>query len=265
MAIITLLTDFGTQDEYVGVIKGVIGTINPAATIIDVTHGIPPQNVVAAAYTLKSAYPFFPQGAIHLAVVDPGVGTRRDIVAVRCGGHLFLAPDNGLLGPILAQHPPEEVYRVENENLFRHPVSRTFHGRDVFAPVAAHLSQGLPLKALGRLLDFDRLRPLHVQEPRVGISGVLEGEIVGVDHFGNLITNIGSSHLSGLGTGKIEILIGDHAISGMVDSYAQSAIGELLAIIGGRDCLEIAVNGGSAFKSLNLAHGAPVRVKARES
>jgi S-adenosyl-L-methionine hydrolase (adenosine-forming) len=264
MAIITLLTDFGTQDEYVGVLKGVISTINPTVTIIDVTHGIAPQNVVTAAYTLKAAYPFFPLGTIHLAVVDPGVGTRRDIVAVRCGGHLFLAPDNGLLAPILAEHSPEAGYRVENENLFRHPVSRTFHGRDVFAPVAAHLSQGLPMKALGRPLDFDQLRLLHVREPWISIPGNLEGEVVSVDRFGNLITNIGSRHLAGLGPGKIDILLGEHTISGMVDSYAQGVPGELLAIIGGRDCLEIAVNGASAFKFLNLAHGGIVRVKARE-
>jgi len=264
MAIIALLTDFGTQDEYVGVLKGVISTINPTVTIIDVTHGIAPQNVVAAAYTLKAAYPFFPIGTIHLAVVDPGVGTRRDIVAVRCGGHLFLAPDNGLLAPILAEHSPEAGYRVENENLFRQPVSLTFHGRDVFAPVAAHLSNGLSLKALGRPLDFDRLRPLRVQEPEVTNAGMLEGQVVGVDRFGNLITNIGSRLLSGLEPEKIDILIGEHTISAMVDSYAQGAPGELLAIIGGRDCLEIAVNGASAFKFLNLAHGEIVRVKARE-
>ncbi len=262
MAIITLLTDFGIQDEYVGVLKGVIMRINPTVTIIDVTHGIAPQNIVAAAFTLKAAFPFFPQGTIHLAVVDPGVGTQRDIVAVRCAGHLFLAPDNGLLDPILADHPPEAGYRVENENLFRHPVCRTFHGRDVFAPVAAHLAQGLPLKAVGRPFDFDQLRPLRVGEPRIDPLGTIEGEVVSVDRFGNLITNIGSKHLSTLGPGKFEILLGDHIISGMAENYAQGIPGKPLAIIGSRDCLEIAVNGGSAIQSLNLAYGVIVRVKA---
>jgi S-adenosylmethionine hydrolase len=262
MAIITLMTDFGTQDEYAGVLKGVISTINPTVTIIDITHGIEPQNVTAAAYTLKAAYPYFPQETIHLAVVDPGVGSRRDILAVRCAGHLFLAPDNGLMAPILAENPPESGYRVENENLFCHPVSRTFHGRDVFAPVAAHLSQGLPLKAVGRPLDFGQLQPLCVREPGVGLSGILEGEVVGVDRFGNLITNIDRKLLHRFGQGDIDILLGDCTISGMVDTYAQGAQGELLAIIGGRDCLEIAVNGGSAAKTLNVVHGNTVRVKA---
>ncbi len=262
MAAITLLTDFGIQDEYVGVLKGVIRSINPTVTVIDVTHGIAPQNVVAAAYTLKAAFPFFPEGTIHLAIVDPGVGTRRDIVAVRCAGHLFLAPDNGLLGPTLADRAPEAGYRVENESLFRHPVCRTFNGRDVFAPVAAHLARGLPMKALGRPLDFDQLQPLRVREPRIEPSGTLEGEVVGVDRFGNLITNIGSAHLSSLGPGKLQILLGDHTISGLADTYAQGAPGKPLAVFGSRDCLEIAVNGGSANQFLNLTYGEIVRIKA---
>jgi S-adenosyl-L-methionine hydrolase (adenosine-forming) len=261
MAIITLLTDFGLTDEYVGVIKGVICGINPAVGIIDVTHGIALQNVVAAAYTLKAAYSYFPQGSIHIAVVDPGVGTKRDIVAVRCAGYLFLAPDNGLLAPILKEHAPDEGYRVENENLFRHPVSPTFHGRDVFAPVAAHLSRGLSLKALGRPLDFDALQPLRSQGPRIDPSGVLEGEVVGVDRFGNLITNISSRQLSTLGTGKLDILLGDRIITTMTRTYAQGKTGEILALIGSRNCLEIAVNGASASKTLNLTHGEIVRIK----
>jgi len=261
MTTITLLTDFGLQDEYIGVLKGVIRGINPTVTIIDVTHGIAPQNVVAAAYTLKAAFTFFPLGTIHVAVVDPGVGTQRNIVAVRCGGHLFLAPDNGLLGPIMADHAPEAGYQVENENLFRHPVCPTFHGRDVFAPVAAHLAQGLPLKALGRPLNFDRLRPLDVREARIDPSGTLEGEVVSVDRFGNLITNIGSRLLSALGPGKLEILLGDHTISGMAGTYAQGTPGKPMAVIGSRDCLEIAVNGGSATQSLKLAYGEIVRVR----
>lgn len=265
MAVVTLLTDFGTQDEYVGVLKGIIICINPAATIIDVTHGIAPQNVVAAAYALKAAYSFFPKGSIHVAVVDPGVGTLRDIVAVRCDGHIFLASDNGLLAPILKEHPPEESRLVENENLFRLPVSRTFHGRDVFAPVAAHLSQGLPLKALGTALDPGRLRLLDVPEPRIDDSGTLEGRIVSVDHFGNLITNIGSSHLSAISSGQIEIRIGDKVILGLLDAYAQGRRAEPLAIIGGRDCLEIAVNGASASNMLNMTQGGIVRVKAHVS
>lgn len=262
MAIITLLTDFGIQDEYVGVMKGMIISINPAVTVIDVTHGIEPQNITAAAYALKAAYSFFPQGSIHVAVVDPGVGTQRGIVAVPCAGHIFLAPDNGILIPVLKEHSPEEGYLVENENLFNHPVSRTFHGRDVFAPVAAHLSQGLPLKALGPRMNPGRLKPLDVREPWIDESGTLEGRIVSVDRFGNLITNIGRGHLSTIKPGPLEIRVGNHVVSGMVDTYAQGRQGELMAIVGGRDCLEIAVNGGSARNMLNLAQGGIVRLKA---
>ncbi len=262
MAIITLLTDFGTQDEYVGVMKGIVISINPKATIVDITHGIAPQNVVAAAYAIKSAYPYFPQGSVHVAVVDPGVGTRRRIIAVRCNGHIFLAPDNGLLIPILKEGLPEEGYWVENKNLFHHPVSRTFHGRDVFAPVAAHLSQGIPLKALGRSLDPGRLQPLDVREPKIDDSGALEGQIVAVDRFGNLITNIDVNHISTIESSKIDIYIGDQIISTLADTYAQGARGELLAIIGARSCLEIAVNGASASEMLGLAPGGIVRIKA---
>jgi S-adenosylmethionine hydrolase len=262
MAIITLLTDFGLMDEYVGVLKGVIRCINPSADIIDVTHGIAPQNVVAAGYTLKAAYEYFPKGSIHTAVVDPGVGTEREIIALRCAEYIFLAPDNGLLAPILGELTAEEGYRVENESLFRQPVSPTFHGRDIFAPVAAHLSQGLPLKELGRPLEFDKLQPLLVREPRIDPTGVLAGEIVGVDRFGNLITNLSSQWLSILGTGRLDILLGDRIITGVLRTYAQGAIGEILAVIGSRNCLEIAVNGASASDVLNLTHGDCVRIKA---
>jgi S-adenosylmethionine hydrolase len=263
MAVITLLTDFGLSDEYVGVLKGVICGINTAAVIIDVTHGIAPQNVAAAAYTLKAAYRYFPAGTVHVAVVDPGVGTARQIVAVRCGGHLFLAPDNGLMAPILKEKAPDEGYRVENEELFRHPVSSTFHGRDVLAPVAAHLSLGMPLKEVGRPLNFDTLQPLRVRGPRMDSSGVLEGEVVGVDRFGNLVTNIGRSHLAKLGTGGFDILLGDRIITGMTGTYSQGKTGELIALIGSRDCLEIAVNGASASETLRMTHGGVVRIKAQ--
>jgi S-adenosyl-L-methionine hydrolase (adenosine-forming) len=262
MAVITLLTDFGLTDEYVGVLKGVIHGIDPAAAIIDVTHGIAPQNVVEAAYTLKASYLYFSSGTIHVAVVDPGVGTARDIVAVRCDGYLFLAPDNGLLDPILKEHVPDEGYRVENQDLFRHPVSSTFHGRDIFAPVAAHLSRGLSLKALGRPLDFDALQPLHVQGPRTDPSGVLEGDIVGVDRFGNLITNISSSHLAKLGTDNLDILLGDRIVTAMTRTYAPGGVGEIIALVGSRNCLEIAVNGASASDILDMTHGGVVRIKA---
>jgi S-adenosyl-L-methionine hydrolase (adenosine-forming) len=263
MAIITLLTDFGTQDEYVGVIKGVIVGINSAVTMIDITHGITPQNLTSAAYALMAAFPVFPQGTIHMAVVDPTVGTQRDIVAVQCAGHLFLAPDNGLLAPILEAYPPEAGHRVENESLFRRPVSRTFHGRDIFAPVAAHLSVGMPLKNVGRPLDLSRLCPLAVAQPHRDSSGALVGTIVHVDRFGNLITNIGRRHLLELGSAKIDIQLGTHIIEGLAENYAQGSHGEPLALLGSRDCLEIAVYGGSAAALFENDQSRTVRVRVK--
>ena len=262
MAVITLLTDFGYRDEYVGVVKGMIIGIHPAATIIDITHGIAPQDVVSAAYTLKAACGYFPKGTIHVAVVDPGVGSQRDIVAVQSAGHLFLAPDNGLLGPIIEDGWFESGYRVENENLFRQPVSRTFHGRDKFAPVAAHLSAGLPLKAVGRPLERGQLRTLDIREPRMDDSGILEGEVVRVDRFGNLITNIHARHLTELQTDQLRTTVCGRVMIDLADGYFQGSPDAPLAIIGSHDYLEIAVNGGSAAEVLQATPGDLVRVKA---
>lgn len=261
MAIVTLLTDFGLQDEYAGVLKGVILGIHPDAKIIDITHNIQPQDVKAAAYTLKSVFHFFPQKTIHVAVVDPGVGSQRRIIAAACAGHFFLAPDNGLLCPILAENRADHVHCVENPRLFKHPVSRTFHGRDVFAPVAAHLALGFPLKDVGRPIGPKNLQPLTVRYPKIRNSGVLEGEVIKVDRFGNLITNIGQAELSEWKTAKFVVVIGKHSIEKVVDYYAQGLPGEACVIIGSRDCLEIFVNCGDAANSLNSGPGDLVQVK----
>ncbi len=260
MAIITLQTDFGTQDEYVGVLKGVILAINPRVTIVDVTHGISPHNVVEAAYSLKSSFSYFPEGTVHLAIVDPGVGTRRAIIALQFSGHLFIAPDNGLLSLLWSESAPQAIFRVENEDLFRHPVSRTFHGRDVFAPVAAHLSQGLAPSAVGRPLAVGQARQLSIKKPQVNSDGELEGQIVAVDRFGNLITNIGEQDLVPMGSEGIVTWVGDHHVDGLAENYAQGMKGKPLAIIGSRGCLEIAVNGGNAARILNALQGTVIRV-----
>ena len=262
MAVITLLTDFGYQDEYIGVVKGVILDINPAATIVDITHGIAPQDVVAAAYTLKAAFKYFPRGTVHMVVVDPEVGSQRDIVALKSDGHFFIAPDNGLLGPVIADHGFEDGYLVENENLFRQPVSRTFHGRDKFAPVAAHLSAGLPLKAVGRPMEMTQLRTLSISEPSMDHAGTLTGEVVRVDRFGNLITNIHSRHLAELQAEEMRTTVCGRAMNNLADRYIQGASGAPLAILGSHDYLEIAVNGASAAELLKAERGEIVRVKA---
>ena len=262
MAVITLLTDFGYQDEYIGVVKGVILDINPAATIVDITHGIAPQDVAAAAYTLKAAFEYFPRGTVHVAVVDPEVGSQRDIVALKSAGHLFIAPDNGLLAPVIGDHGFEDGYLVENGNLFRQPVSRTFHGRDKFAPVAAHLSAGLPLKAVGRPMEMARLRMLNISEPHMDQAGTLVGEVVRVDRFGNLITNIHSRHLAELQAEELRTTVCGRVIINLADSYFQGAVNAPLAILGSHEYLEIAVNGGSAAELLKAARGEIVGVKA---
>lgn len=261
MAVVTLLTDFGLQDEYVGVLKGVILSNNPRATIVDISHGIDAHDIAAATYALKSSYGFFPEGSVHVAIVDPGVGTERAIIAAQCNRHLFLAPDNGLLAPILRDGSYTTIYRVENEDLFRHPVSRTFHGRDIFAPVAAHLSKGLALKALGPSVGMDQVQSLATNGPRFLSAKELEGRVVAIDRFGNVITNVHCDDMAKLDGRAMTISIGNHTIEGMVENYAQSGSKNPVAIIGSRGCLEIAIHSGSAARTLIMAKGDIVRVK----
>lgn len=260
MGIITLQTDFGIQDEYVGVLKGVILSIHPEVTIVDVTHGISPYNVVEAAYSLKFSYSYFPEGTVHLAVVDPGVGTRRAIIALQYQGHIFIAPDNGLLSLLIRESAPKAIFRVENEMLYRHPVSKTFHGRDVFAPVAAHLSKGLALESVGPPLRVNQVRDLSIKDPQTNADGELEGRIIAVDRFGNLITNISEKDLAPINKETMVTWVGDRRVVGLAENYAQGLSGEPLAIVGSRGCLEIAVNGGSAADLLNAGQGMAVRI-----
>lgn len=260
MAIITLLTDFGVQDEYAGVLKGVILGTNPDTTIVDITHGIGAQDIEGAAYTLQAAYGFFPEGTIHVAIVDPGVGTRRAIIGALCDGHFFLAPNNGLLEPILRNGSSVTVHGVENENLFRHPVSHTFHGRDIFAPVAAHLSKGLALKEIGPPMALERIQPLDEQSPKRKKSGMIEGRIVAVDRFGNLITNIHAKDLNSLNDHRLSFTVGQYTIRGLAAFYAQSGSSDPIAIVGSRGCIEIAIPSANAAQMLKLGKGDTVRV-----
>ena len=265
MAVITLLTDFGAQDEYAGVLKGAVLSVDPSAVIVDLSHGICPQAVDQAARMLAASYAFFPTGSIHVAVVDPGVGTSREIIAVRYHGHYFLAPNNGLLWPLVLESPSSApVFQVENKTLFRHPVSRTFHGRDIFAPVAGHLSKGVPLDQLGRLLPVERVKKLEVQIPELTSGSEIRGLVVSVDRFGNLVTNIGASHLAGLKSGKLLIDLSGRQIEGVADSYADGKPSAPVALLGSRGCLEIAVYAGSAADLLNCGKGTPVAVRCAD-
>ena len=250
MPIITLLTDFGLQEEYVGVMKGVILSINPSVSIIDITHHISPQDVEQAAYTIKSAYRYFPEGTVHVVVVDPGVGSERSIIALIKNGHVFLAPDNGVLTLVMEEGNIDSVVCVNNTGYFLKSLSRTFHGRDLFAPVAAHISKGVEIVKTGTRVNEKNLVYLNIPKPFVSDKGELVGEIVRIDRFGNLITNIDFKRLEKFcGSGKVsklEIRIGDRKIIGISKSYEAVALQNPLAIIGSSEFLEIAVNSGSA-------------------
>jgi S-adenosylmethionine hydrolase len=256
MSIITLLTDFGENDEFVGIMKGVILGVNPSASLIDITHRIDPQGIVQAAYLIPSYYTFFPKGTVHIIVVDPGVGSDRSIIALEMAGHVFLAPDNGVLSLLLDSGYIDSLVRVNNQNYFLTPVSQTFHGRDIFAPVGAHISMGIDVGKTGTPLAKKDLVRLDIQKPHLTDKGKLVGAIISIDRFGNLITNIKLSDVNeSFGSHPDAILqveIGKRKIEGLSESYQGTGIENLLAIIGSRGYLEIAVNRGSAHGRLKV-------------
>jgi S-adenosylmethionine hydrolase len=264
MSIVTLLTDFGIQDAYVGTVKGVVLSINPEAKIIDITHQIEPQNLVRAAYIISSYYKYFPAGTVHMIIVDPGVGSDRAILAVKTMGHFFLAPDNGVLTTLLDEDDIDVIVRVENTRLFLHPVSRTFHGRDVFAPVGAQLSKGIDIEILGPKINSKDALRLQLEKPHFSKHGELVGAIVGVDRFGNCITNIDESALEALcrkdSFMRLEFDICGKRIKGLSRSYDQAKPQHPLAVVGGFGYLEIALNGGNAKNYLNAQIGDRIRV-----
>ena len=256
--IIALLTDFGLRDHYVGVLKGVIAGICPDALIIDITHDIPPQDVRAAAFELEAAWPFFPSGTVFVAVVDPGVGTDRRAIAARLNDKAFVGPDNGSVD-LVFRDGPSEVVELSNAEYARVPVSHTFAGRDRFAPAAAWLARGVRLSNLGPAVTGWSPQ-LYWPAPRVLADGVT-GEILHVDRFGNLITNIGRAHWPS--TAPAEICVGAHGLARVVRTYGDGRKGELIALFGSTDRLEVAVASGSAAAHLGLGRGGVVRVPQR--
>jgi hypothetical protein len=253
--VVTLLTDFGLDEPYVGMVKGAILAVNPLARLVDLTHAIPPQDVRRAALALEEAYPFFPAGTVHLAVVDPGVGTARRALAVRAAGHCFVGPDNGLLG-FLLDRPGAEVVSLTVARFHRTPVSRTFHARDVFGPVAAHCSLGVPLGELGpRIRDPARLPPRSRPTGRGGVTGV----VVLADRFGNLVTDLPAAALPDVPE-RCRVELGGVRIDGLVGTYGEVPRGALGALIGSAGRLEVFVREGSARDRLGLRPGAPVRL-----
>ena len=264
MSIITLLTDFGLQDEYVGVMKGVILSIHPRTSIVDITHQVPSQQVSQAARVLAAAYPYFPAGTVHVAVVDPGVGTARRIIALQKEDQFFVAPDNGLLTFLCDTRGIRSVIAVENKSFFLSPVSRTFHGRDIMAPVAAHLSKGTPLSRMGPAISVDQLVRIETAKPFVSPAGEIEGSIAAVDRFGNLITDIDDGLLSSLTADsdgrELRVHVAELSIKGLCEGYQTRKEGIPLALVNSRGQLEIAVCCGSAHQRLRAQVGDKVRV-----
>ena len=241
--LITLTTDFGLRDPFVGIMKGVIAGISPAARVIDLTHCLPPQDVMAGALALRQSIAYFPRGAIHVAVVDPGVGGARRPLLIECGGNYFVGPDNGVLSLAIGVLEPGHIVELSNPLYRLEPASATFHGRDIFAPAAAYLSLGVPPEAFGPQLHTF----VKVALPQVRRRGnKFEGQIIYIDTFGNLFTNIEARDLAALENTRCRIIVGAVHVSGLSPNYAAAAVGEHVAVINSWGLLEIAVNRGSA-------------------
>lgn len=256
--IITLTTDFGTQDWFVGTMKGVILGISPQAVIVDITHGIEPGDVRAGAFALAASYRYFPKRSVHLAVVDPGVGSSRPAIAVETANYFFVGPDNGVLSFALESEKIKTVRRLENKSCFLQSVSNTFHGRDVFSPVAARLCRGYPIRKLGSA--HDRFVRLPWPEPSAG-TNELRGTIVYIDRFGNSITNIRAEHLRKGDRSCVKLKAGRAKAFPLATHYQAVPKGSLAGVIGSSGLLEIAANGGSAARKLRLSVGDAVRVR----
>lgn len=256
--IITLTTDYGTADHLVGVMKGVILKINPEAEIVDISHNVMPFDILDAALTIGQAFKYFAPKTIHLVVVDPGVGSQRRPILVTGDQHYYVAPDNGVLSMVYEREPKVTVREVSAEHYYLNPVSNTFHGRDIFAPVAAWLSKNWQTPSFGdEITDFVRF---SMPKPKVA-NNMIRGVVLKVDNFGNLITNLTPEDVPQMVAGaNFKITVGSREIDRLALNYSQGAPGEVLAIIGSSGFLEISVNKGSAAKALNLQRGAEVHV-----
>jgi len=258
MSVITLVTDFGTRDWFVGAMKGAMLRIAPRVTIVDINHEVPAGNIAAGAFALAASYSYFPKGTVHVIVVDPGVGSSRKALAIETTNYIFVGPDNGVLSLALRREKITAIHSLENRNYHAEQVSRTFHGRDVFAPVAAYLAQGTAIAKLGRRLN--KLVMLKWPEMRKE-RAVVKGEIVYFDHFGNAITNINEAAFTTATEKSWEVYISHGRRCKLEQFYQIVRTGQPLGIIGSTGFLEIAVNGGSAKRVLNLKIGTVVTVR----
>jgi S-adenosyl-L-methionine hydrolase (adenosine-forming) len=254
---IALLTDFGTVDGFVGVMKGVISSINPDVRIIDISHETSPYLINQAAYILWASYKFFPKGTIFVVVIDPGVGSDRRIILIEDeNSYRFLIPENGLLEFLLPELKNPKAYHINNPKFWLQPVSSTFHGRDIFSPVAAYLSTGVPPEKLGDPVEL-RVYNSHFIDP-IATGDDTYGKILHIDRFGNLISNMRVEHKRIALLADCSIQVGDRIIRGIKRNYAEGESGELLGLIGSSGLIEIAVRNGSAHQLLGLRTGDPV-------
>ena len=257
--IITLTTDYGNNDHLVGTMKGVILRINPDVTIVDITHNVTAYDLLDGALSIGSAYSYFPPKTIHIVVVDPGVGTERRPLLVSATSQYFVAPDNGVLSVVYEQEKESLLVRHANvEHYYLSPLSKTFHGRDVFAPVAAWLSKGWQTASMGD--EISDYKKFAMPRPKAG-EAEIKGVVMRVDSFGNLITNFRADDLPELNGGGLGLHVGAHAVSRLVDTFANGNAGEAIAYIGSSGFLEIGVNKGNAARTLAIGRGTAVVLK----
>lgn len=259
--IITLTTDYGTNDHFVGAMKGVILAINPEVQIVDITHGVLPFDVLDGALAIGNSFGYFPPRTIHVVIVDPGVGTARRPVLVAADQHYFVAPDNGVLSLACEQSETLHGWHITAEHYFRNPVSSTFHGRDVFAPVAAWLSKSWQTASFGEeITDFVRFA---IPKPKASGDKAMKGVVLRVDGFGNLMTNFKPQDVPALtgADGKFTIRVGNVQIAKLSPTFAQGASGEAVAVIGSSGYLEVAMNKANAARALGVARGSEVTVE----
>lgn len=254
--VVTLLSDFGWQDVYVGVMKGAIARVDPTLSIIDLTHQIPPQNLAAARFSLLNACPYFPAETVHVAVVDPGVGSQRRGVAIATDLGYLVGPDNGIFSGILDRFPATAAVALTNANYWLTPSpSKTFHGRDIFAPVGAAIATGIPLEALGSAIAPESLVQFPLPQPQIAQQGIV-GTIQYIDRFGNLISNIPATTVADRAWW---VRVGDRQIPSSL-TYSDRPLGELVALIGSHNWVEVAINGGNATATLGLKVQDPIEI-----
>ena len=252
--ILTLTTDFGLSDHYVGVMKGVILGLCPDAQIVDISHEVSAYAIAESAFLIAQSYRYFPRGTVHVVVVDPGVGSDRRPIAMKAAGQYFIAPDNGVLGMVFSREK-HKVREISNDKYFRKPVSRTFHGRDIFAPVAGRIAAGLPAARLGKVIE-DYVRP-SFEKPKQTSDGTWVGEILHVDRFGNIVTNFRARDFPVFG----ELTIGRTKARRLVSSYAEANAGELVAIAGSSGYLEVSVKQSSASRKIGCRAGSACQIR----